>query len=165
VRCPWCSGVDDKVVDSRATDDGSAIRRRRECLACSRRFTSFERIEDVALIVVKRNDTRESFDRSKIFHGLRSATKNLSISTEQLDSVANEVEEALRLEGPETTSERIGLAVLERLRAIDGVAYLRFASVYKNFTDPADFAREAKLLTKSTAPKPRSSSSVVVPEG
>jgi transcriptional repressor NrdR len=155
MRCPWCSCVDDKVVDSRAADDGSAIRRRRECLSCSRRFTSFERIEDVALVVVKRNDTRESFDRTKTLAGLRSATKNLSISDEQLQSIASEVEEELRLEGPETTSERIGLAVLNRLQSVDGVAYLRFASVYKNFTDPGDFAREARLLTKSTDPKPR----------
>ncbi len=103
---------------------------------------------------MKRNETRETFDRQKILSGLRSATKNLSIADGQLETVAIEVEEGLRLEGPETTSERIGLAVLERLRALDGVAYLRFASVYKNFTDPADFAREARLLTKSTAPKP-----------
>jgi transcriptional repressor NrdR len=154
MRCPWCSCVDDKVVDSRAADDGSAIRRRRECLSCSRRFTSFERIEDVALVVVKRNDTREPFDRTKTLAGLRAATKNLSITDAQLESIASEVEEELRLEGPETTSERIGLAVLNRLKLVDGVAYLRFASVYKNFTDPGDFAREASLLTKSTDPKP-----------
>jgi transcriptional repressor NrdR len=155
MRCPWCSCVDDKVVDSRAADDGSAIRRRRECLSCSRRFTSFERIEDVALVVIKRNDAREPFDRAKTLAGLRAATKNLAISDEQLESIAGEVEEELRLEGPETSSERIGLAVLHRLQSVDGVAYLRFASVYKNFTDPSDFAREARLLTKSTAPKPR----------
>jgi transcriptional repressor NrdR len=155
VRCPWCSSVDDKVVDSRAAEDGSAIRRRRECLACQRRFTSFERIEEVALVVVKRNGAREPFDRFKVLAGLRSATKNLGLDVAQLDNLAAEVEEELRVGGPEVSSQHIGVVVLEHLKPLDGVAYLRFASVYKNFTDPADFAREANLLTKSTAPKPR----------
>ena len=155
MRCPWCSSFDDKVVDSRAADDGSAIRRRRECLACGRRFTSFERIEDVALIVVKRNGTKETFDRSKVLAGLRSATKNLGLDEAQLEHLTSEVEEELRVGGPEVSSQHIGVVVLDRLKPLDGVAYLRFASVYKNFTDPADFAREASLLTKSTAPKPR----------
>lgn len=154
VRCPYCSSLEDKVVDSRAADDGAAIRRRRECLSCSRRYTSFERVEEVALMVVKRNGTREPFHRAKILAGLRSATKNLSISAAQIESVASEVEETLRLDGHEVESAKIGLTVLERLREVDGVAYVRFASVYKNFTDPAEFAREVHLLTKSTEPKP-----------
>ena len=94
------------------------------------------------------------FERMKVVAGLRAATKNLPLSADQLDSIASEVEEELRLVGPEISSEQIGVAVLNRLRLVDGVAYLRFASVYKNFTDPGDFAREAKMLTKSTAPKP-----------
>lgn len=155
VRCPWCPSSDDKVVDSRAADDGVAIRRRRECLACGRRFTTYERIDDLPLVVVKRNGDRVSFDRSKILAGLRAASKNLPLSIIQLDSIASEVEEEFRLEGPEVASEQIGVAILDRLRLIDGVAYLRFASVYKNFTQPADFAREAKMLTKATAPKSR----------
>lgn len=154
MRCPWCASVDDKVIDSRAADDGVAIRRRRECLACSRRFTTYERIDDLPLTVVKRSGERMPFDRTKVLAGLRAATKNLPVSSEQLESIANEVEEELRLDGPEISSESIGVAVLHRLRQVDGVAYLRFASVYKNFTDPADFAREAKMLTKSTEPKP-----------
>ncbi|MBW3667995.1 MAG: transcriptional regulator NrdR [Actinobacteria bacterium] len=153
MRCPSCASVDDKVVDSRLAEDGAAIRRRRECLNCSRRFTTFERIEDVPLVVVKRSGHRAPFDRTKIVAGLRAATKNRPVSDDQLEALAAEVEESLRLEGPELTSQQIGLAVLERLRALDHVAYLRFASVYKGFEDAGDFEREVGLLTKSTEPK------------
>ncbi len=143
------------MVDSRTADDGAAIRRRRECLTCGRRFTTFERIEEVSLVVVKRSGLREPFDRAKIVAGLRAATKNRPVVTEQLQSLAAEVEDALRLEPgtPELTSQRIGLAVLDRLRLLDDVAYLRFASVYKGFEDIGDFEREVGLLTKSTEPK------------
>jgi transcriptional repressor NrdR len=158
MRCPWCANLDDKVVDSRAADDGSVIRRRRECLSCGRRYTSFERVEDVALTVVKRSGERQPFERAKVLAGLRAATKNLGLSDAVLDDIATQVEEDLRVHGPETPSEQVGLLVLERLRTVDGVAYLRFASVYKNFTDPGDFAREATLL-KATAPKPAKSRS------
>jgi transcriptional repressor NrdR len=153
VRCPACSSLEDKVVDSRASEDSSAIRRRRECLACGRRFTTFERLEEVPLMVVKRSGEREPFSRTKIVAGLRSATKNRPIPAEQLDALAGEVEEHARLVGPEVASELVGMAVLERLRDLDQVAYLRFVSVYKEFDDPADFEREAGLLTKATAPK------------
>ena len=142
------------MVDSRGVDDGSSIRRRRECLGCGRRFTTYERIEESVLVVLKRNGVRQPFDRVKVVAGLRSAAKNLAISPEQIDNIAAEVEESIRLEGAEVHSQRIGIAVLERLRAVDGVAYLRFASVYKGFTDPGDFAREVKLLAKETDPKP-----------
>ena len=153
VRCPSCSGIDDKVVDSRTADDGAAIRRRRECLECGRRFTTFERIEEVPLVVVKRSGHREPFDRTKIVAGLRAATKNRPVLPEQLEALAGEVEEQLRLEGPELTSQQVGLAVLEQLRSLDEVAYLRFASVYKGFEEVGDFQREVDLLTKSTEPK------------
>lgn len=153
MRCPSCASLDDKVVDSRLADDGAAIRRRRECLSCSRRFTTFERVEEVALVVVKRSGHRAPFDRAKIVGGLRAAAKNRPVSDDQLEALAAEVEEALRLEGPELTSQQVGLAVLERLRALDDVAYLRFASVYKGFEDAGDFEREVGLLTKSTEPK------------
>jgi transcriptional repressor NrdR len=153
VRCPSCGSLDDKVVDSRTAEDGLAIRRRRECLACSRRFTTFERVEELPLVVVKRSGFRAPFERAKIVGGLRAATKNRPVTTDQLEALAAEVEEALRLEGPELTSQQIGLAVLERLRALDDVAYLRFASVYKGFEDAGDFEREVGLLTKSTEPK------------
>lgn len=154
VRCPACSDVEDKVVDSRAVDEGAAIRRRRECLRCGRRFTTFERLEEAPIVVVKRSGRRVPFDRSKITAGLRAAAKNRPLASSALSSIAAEVEEQLRVEGGgDVPSERIGLAVLERLRDLDPVAYVRFASVYKEFDDPADFAREIGLLTKATAPK------------
>jgi len=156
VRCPSCASPDDKVVDSRTADDGAAIRRRRACLACGRRFTTFERIEEVPLVVVKRSGEREPFERTKLTAGLRAAAKNRAGVAEKVDEVAAELEEALRLEGPEITSQAVGVAVLERLRTLDEVAYLRFASVYKGFEDVDDFAREVGLLTKATEPKQRS---------
>jgi transcriptional repressor NrdR len=148
MRCPVCARVDDKVVDSRLADDGAAIRRRRECLACGRRFTTFERIEESALVVVKRDGTRQPFHRSKIVDGMRSAAKNRPLDVERLEAVAGQIEESLRMEGPEVTSERIGSLVLGRLRALDEVAYVRFASVYKGFAGPGDFEREIDLLTE-----------------
>ena len=144
---------DDKVVDSRTADDGASIRRRRECLECGRRFTTYERVEEVALVVVKRSGDRAPFDRTKIVDGLRAAAKGRPLGVEQLEDVAADVEESLRLEGGEVTSERIGRDVLEHLRDLDHVTYVRFASVYKGFDDASDFERELTLLTKSTAPK------------
>jgi len=155
VRCPICAALDDKVVDSRLAEDGAAIRRRRECLSCGRRFTTFERLDDVPLQVVKRSGHREPWDRAKIVSGLLAAAKNRPLSEAQLEDLAGQVEEEARLAGPEVPSEQVGLAVLERLRALDEVAYLRFASVYKGFHDADDFAREVGLLTKATAPKSR----------
>jgi len=155
VRCPSCASLDDKVVDSRTADDGAAIRRRRACLACGRRFTTFERIEEAPLVVVKRSGHREPFERSKLAAGLRAATKNRSGAADRVEELAAELEESLRLEGPEVTSQAVGLAVLERLRVLDEVAYLRFASVYKGFEDVGDFEREVGLLTKATEPKRR----------
>ena len=146
-------------MDSRTADDGAAIRRRRACLACGRRFTTFERIEEVPLLVVKRSGHREPFDRSKLAAGLRAATKNRAGVADQVDELAAALEEALRLEGPEVTSQAVGLAVLERLRVLDEVAYVRFASVYKGFEDVGDFEREVGLLTKATEPKQRVSPS------
>ena len=153
VRCPTCSSLDDKVVDSRTADDGSAIRRRRECVSCGHRYTTFERVEEVPLMVVKRSGDRVKFDRAKVEAGVRSAAKGRPVDAEQMARLAVEVEDRLRTEGPEVASERIGLAVLDRLRELDQVAYVRFASVYKDFDDPADFQREVGLLTKETAPK------------
>ena len=153
VRCPSCARLDDKVVDSRLADDGSSIRRRRECLECGHRFTTFERCEEVPLVVVKRSGDRVPFDRDKLAAGVRSATKGRPVDDAAIDALAVEVEDAVRLEGAEVTSEQVGIAVLERLRDLDQVAYVRFASVYKGFDDPADFQREVRLLTKATAPK------------
>jgi len=147
--------VDDKVVDSRMADDGAAIRRRRECLVCGRRFTTFERLEETPLTVRKRSGEREPFDRAKVVAGMASATKNRPVEAAQLEAMAAEVEEAVRIEGPEVTTQVIGMAVLDRLRVVDEVAYLRFASVYKGFEDADDFQREVGLLTKATEPKRR----------
>jgi transcriptional repressor NrdR len=153
VRCPSCRAEDTKVVDSRTAQDGAAIRRRRACLSCGYRFTTFERMEEVALVVVKRSGQREPFDRAKLVAGLRAAAKGRPVSGEQLESLATTVEDALRLDGPEVASAQIGLAVLDALRQLDEVAYLRFASVYKGFDAAADFERELTLLAKGTPPK------------
>ncbi len=153
MRCPWCLADDDRVVDSRVAEEGAAIRRRRECVECGHRYTTFERIDEVPLMVIKRSGERQPFDRGKLIDGLRSATKNRPVSEAQLDQVAQEVEDELREVGSEPTSEQVGIAVLERLRMVDEVAYLRFASVYKGFEGVDDFRREVGLLTKTTAPK------------
>jgi len=154
VRCPVCSSDDDRVVDSRSSDDGTTIRRRRECLDCRRRFTTYERIEEVPLVVVKRSGDREPFDRMKIVVGLRAAAKSRPLSDDQLEGIAADVDDQLRLAGAgDVPSEQVGVLVLDRLRDVDQVTYMRFASVYKGFDDAADFEREAGLLTKSTAPK------------
>jgi transcriptional repressor NrdR len=153
VRCPWCLADDDRVVDSLVAEDGAAIKRRRECAGCGHRYTTFERIDEVPLMVVKRSGARQPFDRVKLINGLRAATKNRPVTEEQLEVVARRVEDELREAGSEPTSERVGIAVLEQLRVVDEVAYLRFASVYKGFEGADDFRREVGLLTKTTAPK------------
>jgi transcriptional repressor NrdR len=155
VRCPWCSVDDDRVVDSRVTDEGAAIRRRRECLSCGRRFTTFERVDELPLWVVKRSGDREPFDRAKIVAGVRAATKNRPVTEDEMAEMAQRVEDALRERTNEPTSEQVGLAVLEQLKALDDVAYVRFASVYKGFEDLGDFEREVGMLTKTTDPKQR----------
>jgi transcriptional repressor NrdR len=152
VRCPACGSLDDKVVDSRATDDGAAVRRRRQCLECATRFTTFERVEEAPLVVVKSSGVEEPFDRAKIVAGVALAAKGRPVDATTIDELATEVEEAVRLEGPLVRSERIGRAVLEALARLDGVSALRFASVYKGFDDLADFEREIGLLTKVARP-------------
>ena len=154
VRCPFCRENDDKVVDSRAGEDGAAIRRRRECLACGRRFTTYERVDEHGLVVRKRDGTQEPFDRDKLRDGIERAASG-RLDDHALDSLASEVEEQLRAQGGEIGSDRIGVTVLEQLRGLDHVAYLRFASVYKGFEDLADFEREVVELQKTTEPKRR----------
>ena len=154
MRCPACSSPDDRVIDSRTSDDGGTIRRRRECAECGRRFTTYERIEEVPVVVVKRSGEREPFDRVKIVVGLRAAAKSRPLSDDQLEGIAADIEDQLRLAGSgDVPSERVGVLVLDHLRELDHVAYMRFASVYKGFDDAADFEREITLLTKETAPK------------
>jgi len=154
VRCPVCGSLDDKVVDSRLADDGAAIRRRRECLGCNRRFTTFERVDEVPFVVVKRSGEREPFDRTKVAAGIRAAAKNRPVTDEQVEAVTAEIEDSLRVEGTDVSSERIGVAVLGRLRSLDEVAYVRFASVYKDFDDARDFEREVGLLSSEDPKSP-----------
>jgi transcriptional repressor NrdR len=154
VRCAACGHLDSKVVDSRQSDDGAAIRRRRECLACGHRFTTFERPEAQGLVVVKRSGRREQFERSKVIAGIEPAVKSRPVGAGEVEALARAVEDEMRLlPAGEVTSERIGRAVLDGLRELDVIAAVRFASVYKGFDDLSDFERELTLLTKRTAPK------------
>jgi transcriptional repressor NrdR len=144
------------VVDSRVADDGDAIRRRRECLACGRRFTTYERLDPLPLTVVKRSGIKEPFDRAKLAGGIGRAVAGRPIPPGVVDEIAAEIEDQLRELGAEVPSDVVGLAVLERLQALDPVSYLRFASVYKDFEDVADFEAEVVMLQKTTDPKPPS---------
>ena len=148
VHCPSCSFDDTKVIDSRLSEEGGAIRRRRSCTQCGYRFTTYERLEEVALNVVKRGGRNQTFDRLKMMAGIQAAVKGRPVGDEMIMEIAERIEDALRLEGGDVTSNQVGHAVLEQLRSIDEVAYMRFASVYKNFDDAADFKRELALLEK-----------------
>jgi transcriptional repressor NrdR len=148
MRCPSCHANDSKVIDSREADEGASIRRRRSCLQCQHRFTTYERIEEVPLVVVKSDGTRQPFDRAKVIAGISAAAKGRPVATEAIEQIAEEVEDAARLHGGDVPSRVVGLAVLERLRSLDEVVYLRFASVYKSFDAAADFQRELVLLEK-----------------
>ena len=147
MKCPFCAHVEDKVVDSREGKDGGVIRRRRECLRCSRRFTSYERIDEIAFMVVKKDDRREPYDRNKIMAGLRRACEKRPVSPGSLEAIADEVEQALQ-ESPEREipTRVVGEKVMERLKALDAVAYVRFASVYRHFQDVDHFMRELKEI-------------------
>jgi transcriptional repressor NrdR len=155
VRCPFCTADDDKVVDSRPADDTAAVRRRRECLACGRRFTTYERVEELPLVVVKRSGVKEPFDAEKLRGGIRRAVAGSAIDPAAVDGLVADIEERARAAGPEVGSVVIGVAVLERLRLLDPVSYVRFASVYKGFEELGDFEREVGELQKATAPKSR----------
>ena len=153
MRCPFCSADDDKVVDSRPADEAAAVRRRRECLVCGRRFTTYERVEELPVMVVKRSGVTEPFDVEKLRAGIERAVAGNAIDQAAVDALVQEIEEQARATGPEVRSEMVGLAVLERLRQLDLVSYMRFASVYKGFENVGDFERELVELQKSTAPK------------
>ena len=145
------------MVDSRQADDGLSIRRRRACIECGRRFTTFERLEDVSLLVVKRSGHREPFEREKVAAGFRLAAKGRPIEADggaSLDELITAIEDIVRMEGgTEVSTETVGRIVLEQLREVDPVAAIRFASVYLGFDEVADFEREITLLSKRTAPK------------
>ena len=151
MRCPSCLANDSKVIDSREADEGASIRRRRSCLQCNQRFTTYERIEEVPLVVLKSNGVRQPFDRAKIVAGVAAAAKGRPVAPEAFEQLAEDVEDEMRLVGNEITTQTVGRAVLERLRSLDEVVYLRFASVYKGFDAAADFQRELVLLKKLQA--------------
>jgi transcriptional repressor NrdR len=156
VRCPWCAHEDDKVVDSRAVERGGAIRRRRECRSCHRRYTTFERVEDLGLTVIKRDGTKEPYVREKLVSGLEKSLANRPVTDEQVVAVAGRVESRLRRKGPQVTSQDVGLEVLAELKKLDQVAYVRYASVYKDFQEISDFERELGMLLQKRSPaKPR----------
>jgi transcriptional repressor NrdR len=147
MKCPYCAHLGDKVVDSRESKEGEVIRRRRECLECGRRFTSYERIDEIPYMVVKKDGSRERFDRQKLINGLLKACEKRPVSVASLEKVADRVESSLqdRLE-KEITTEEIGAFVMNELRRLDKVAYVRFASVYRHFRDINEFMTELKDL-------------------
>lgn len=146
MRCPFCAGVDSQVLESRVVEEGQAIRRRRECAKCGKRFTTFEKVRETVLWVIKKSGRREPFDREKVKRGILRAIQKRPVSLELVDEVVNDVERELLRKGTEEVPSRlIGNAVLKRLRKIDRVAWLRFASVYLEFEDMSDFE---KLIDK-----------------
>jgi len=147
MKCPYCGHEEDKVIDSRAAQDGRAVRRRRECLNCKERFTTYEYIENVTLTVVKSDERREPFDRQKLIHGMKLACNKRPVSVKKIESIADEIETQLQeLSKSEITSKQIGELVMEKLKATDEIAYVRFASVYRKFQDKAEFLEEMKKL-------------------
>lgn len=147
MKCPFCGHQDDKVLESRTVKDGEAIRRRRECLACERRFTTFEEIEELRVMVVKRDGSRELFDRGKVLRGMIVACEKRPVAMDVLESVVDDIERAIHETGEkEIESEWIGGMVVEALRKIDQVAYVRFASVYRQFEDVGQFREIVDVL-------------------
>ena len=151
MRCPYCAHPESKVVDSRPSDEGASIRRRRECLACHKRCTTYETMESLPLMVVKKDGSRQSFDKSKLLNGMIRACEKRPVSFNTLEEIANEIEQSLQNDmDREIPSAKIGELVMDRLKGVDEVAYVRFASVYRQFTDISTFMAE---LTKLLAEK------------
>lgn len=147
MKCPFCAHPESKVVDSRPADEGSSIRRRRECLACHKRFTTYETMESLPLMVVKKDGSRQSFDRNKVMNGLIRACEKRPVSFSTMEEIVNEIEQTLQNEMErEVSSAEIGELVMERLKKVDEVSYVRFASVYRQFKDINTFMRELNKL-------------------
>ena len=147
MKCPFCGEIDNKVIDSRLSKDGSAIRRRRECIACSRRFTTYEHIEEIPVMIIKKDGRREVFSREKVRSGLKKACEKRNISVHVIEEFLDELERDLRETGEkEIPSHIIGEKIMSKLNEIDDVAYVRFASVYREFKDVNDFVAELKSL-------------------
>ena len=154
MKCPFCGSSDDRVVDSRESREGEVIRRRRECVSCGRRFTSYETIEEIPYMVVKNDGRREAFDRKKLRAGLVKACEKRPVAPARLDAIVDEIETRLHeIEERELPTAQIGALVMERLRELDKVAYVRFASVYRKFEDVDEFLHELKSLIDRTETK------------
>jgi transcriptional repressor NrdR len=150
MRCPFCTHIEDKVVDSRESKDGDSIRRRRECMQCGRRFTSYERIDEIPYMVIKKDGRRETFDRSKIMAGLLRACEKRPISSVQLEAIVDSIEKFVQESSDrEIATSELGKLIMSRLKALDKVAYVRFASVYLEFEDVSEFMNELKLLVRA----------------
>ena len=155
MRCPSCGSLDTQVKDSRPTEDSAAIRRRRVCLSCNFRFTTFERLQLRELVVIKRNGRRAPFDRDKLMRSLSIALRKRPVEPERIEEMVSKIVRELESIGEsEITSETIGEAVMDNLRTLDDVAYVRFASVYKNFREPKDFEQALAELSREEEPKP-----------
>ena len=149
MRCPYCSYEESKVVDSRATDDYTAIRRRRECLRCSKRYTTYEKVEDIPILVIKKDSIRETFNKDKIMSGIVKACQKRPVSRSQMQNIVDDIEKNISNKMiVEIRSEDIGEMVMERLKNVDEVSYVRFASVYRQFKDINTFMEEIKNLMK-----------------
>ncbi|MFH0732796.1 MAG: transcriptional regulator NrdR [Candidatus Omnitrophota bacterium] len=149
MRCPYCGHPEDKVVDSRASGENDSTRRRRECLKCQRRFTTYEHIEEIPLMVVKKSGQRQPFDRNKIMSGLLKACEKRPISAKQIETLLDNVERTLlKRHDKEVKSSQIGELIMKKLHSIDQVAYVRFASVYREFKDISEFMKELKDIIK-----------------
>ena len=147
MRCPYCAHPESKVVDSRPADEGASIRRRRECLACHRRFTTYETMESLPLVVIKKDGSRQSFDRTKLLNGLIRACEKRPVPFSTLEALVNEIEQTLQNDMErEVNSSHIGELVMDRLKSVDEVAYVRFASVYRQFKDINTFMTELNKL-------------------
>ncbi len=147
LKCPICGYTESKVIDSRPTEENSSIRRRRECLSCQNRFTTYEVVESVPLMVIKKDDTREIFDRSKLLAGIMKSCYKCPISTEQMETLASEIEFELQNSlRREVSSKHIGVLVMEKLKKLNDVAYVRFASIYREFKDLENFMQELETL-------------------
>ena len=154
MRCPFCKKDHDKVIDSRSANAGATVRRRRECLACKKRFTTYEKVEEITLYVIKKDGRRDVFDREKIKRGLLTACKKRPVSLQTIEDIVNRIEiELYEKYDREVKSTKIGDLVMRELRAIDHVAYVRFASVYREFKDVSEFMRELKPMLK-VGPRP-----------
>lgn len=149
MKCPYCGSSESEVVETRASEDVDTIRRRRECLSCKKRFTTYERIENVNLVVIKKDGKREQFDRDKLKSGIVRSSEKTMVSMEAIEKIVTEIERELRgADSVEVESKRIGQMVAARLKKIDKVAYIRFSSVFKRFVDVEDFEEEVKKLIK-----------------